>query len=87
MCKPAFCLLDYETPVFLLCTSFEFMKNKRRQVSVGSLRFSDPGMLQPLHSHTAPLGKHFKIDGNGARVFMGHFLCGVETLKRFVDIH
>jgi len=28
-----------------------------------------------------------KIDANGARAFMWHFLCGVETVKRFVDVH
>jgi len=28
-----------------------------------------------------------KIDANGARAFMGHFLCGVETVKRSVNVH
>jgi len=30
------------------------------------------------NSYTAPLEKDSKIDENGARAFMGHFLCGVE---------
>jgi len=38
------------------------------------------------NSYTAPLEKDFKIDANGARAFMGNFLCGVETVKRFVNI-
>jgi len=38
------------------------------------------------NSYTAALEKAFKIDANGARAFMGHFLCGVETIKRFVKI-
>ena len=38
------------------------------------------------NSYTAPLEKDFKIDANGAHAFMGHFLCGVETVKRFVNI-
>jgi len=33
------------------------------------------------------LKKNFKIDANGARAFMGNFLCGVETRKRFVNVH
>jgi len=37
-------------------------------------------------SYTAPLEKDFKIDAKGARAFMGHFLCDVETVKRFVNI-
>jgi len=28
-----------------------------------------------------------KIDANEARAFVGHFLCGVETVKRFVNVH
>jgi len=36
---------------------------------------------------TAPLEKDFKIDANGARAFVGNFLCGVETGKRFVNVH
>jgi len=41
------------------------------------------------NSYTAPLEKDFKIDAIGARAFMGHILCGVETVKRFanVDFH
>jgi len=39
-------LLDFQTPVFLFCVSLEFMKNKRRQVRVGLLRLSDPGILK-----------------------------------------
>jgi len=35
------------------------------------------------NSYTAPFEKDFKIDANGGRAFMGHFLCGVETVKRF----
>ena len=31
------------------------------------------------NSYTAPLEKDFKIDANGARTFMGHFLCGVDS--------
>ena len=38
------------------------------------------------NSYTVPFEKDFKIDANGARAFMGHFLCGVETVKRFVNI-
>jgi len=38
-------------------------------------------------SYTAPLEKDLKIDANGARAFMGHCLCGVETVKRFVNDH
>jgi len=38
------------------------------------------------NSYTAPLEKYFKLDENGARAFMGHFLCGVETVKSFVNI-
>jgi len=26
------------------------------------------------------------MDANGARAFVGHFLCGVETVKRFVNV-
>ena len=26
------------------------------------------------------------MDANGARSFIGHFLCGVETVKRFVNV-
>jgi len=37
--------------------------------------------------YTAPLEKDFRIEANGARASMGHFLCGVETLKRFVKIY
>jgi len=38
------------------------------------------------------LEKDFKIDANGARAFKGFFLkklflCGVETVKRFVNVH
>jgi len=29
--------------------------------------------------YTVLLQKDFKVDANGARAFMGHFLCGVET--------
>ena len=38
------------------------------------------------NSYTALL-EDLKIDANEARSFMGHFLCGVETVKRFVNIH
>jgi len=38
------------------------------------------------NSYTVPLEKDLKIDANGVRAFMGHFLCGVETAKRFVNI-
>jgi len=38
------------------------------------------------HSYTAPLEKDFNIDANRARAFMGHFHCGVETVKRFVNV-
>ena len=47
-------------------------------------------MLQstPLwQARTDPPEKDFKIDANGARAFMGHFPCGVETAKRFVNVH
>jgi len=37
------------------------------------------------NSYTAPLEKDFKIDANRAHAFIGHFLCGVETVKRFVN--
>jgi len=39
------------------------------------------------NSYTVSLEKDFKIDANGARAFMGHFLCSVETVKRFVNVH
>ena len=39
------------------------------------------------NSYTAPLEKDFKIDANGACAYMGHFLCGVKTAKRFVNVH
>ena len=39
------------------------------------------------NSYTAALEKDFQIDANGARAFMRHFLCGVETVKRFVNVH
>jgi len=38
-------------------------------------------------TRTQLLEKDFKIEANGARTFMGHFLCGVETVKRFVNVH
>jgi len=38
------------------------------------------------NSYTAPLEKDLKIDANGTRAFMGHFLCGTETVKRFVNV-
>jgi len=38
------------------------------------------------NSYAAPLEKDSKIDANGARAFMGHCLCGVETVKRYVNI-
>jgi len=31
--------------------------------------------------YIAPLENDFKIDVNGVRASMGHFLCGVETVK------
>jgi len=31
------------------------------------------------NSYTTPYKKDFKIDANGARAFMGHFLCGVDS--------
>jgi len=37
------------------------------------------------NSYTAP-HKDFKIDANGARAFIGHFLC-VEIVKGFVNVH
>jgi len=39
------------------------------------------------NSYTAPLENDFEIDANGARAFMVHFLCGVEAVKRFVNVH
>jgi len=39
------------------------------------------------YSLQAPLEKDFKIDANGARAFTGNFLRGVETAKRFVNVH
>ena len=39
------------------------------------------------HLYIPQLKKDFKIDANGERTFMGHFLCDVETVKRFVNIH
>ena len=39
------------------------------------------------NSYTAPLEKVFKIDANGASAFMGHVLCGVETVKHFVNVY
>jgi len=36
--------------------------------------------------NTASL-KDFKIDAIGARAFMGNFRCGVETGKRFMNVH
>jgi len=39
------------------------------------------------NSYTTPLEKDFKIDANGARAFMGHFLCVVEAVKRFAKVH
>jgi len=38
-------------------------------------------------TRTQLLEKDFKIDANGARAFIGHFLFGVETVKRFVNVH
>ena len=35
------------------------------------------------NSYTGPFEKDIKIHANGRRAFMGHFLCGVETVKRF----
>ena len=37
-------------------------------------------------AYIAPFEKDFKIDANRAHAFMGHFLRGVETVKRFVNI-
>jgi len=37
------------------------------------------------HSYTAPLEKDFRMDANGARVFIGHFLCGGETVMGFMN--
>jgi len=39
------------------------------------------------NSYTALLEKDFKIDANGARAFIGHFLCGAETVRRFPKVH
>ena len=37
-------------------------------------------------AYTAPLEKDFKRDANRAHAFIGHFLCGIVTVKRFVTI-
>jgi len=58
-------------------------------ITGGPLRAEGPGQLPPLPPLNPGLTPPDAIskNANGARAFMGNFLCGLERVKRFVKVH
>ena len=79
MREPQTCLLIVQVHFRLSCVNMrqfsKICKDDRKYTFVAN-----------SYTYTAPLEKDFEIDANRARAFTGHCLCGVETVKRFVNI-
>jgi len=85
MKEPQTYLLIVQVHFTLICVRFTVITTLMRQFSKSCNRWQKVHLCGKLVRPTAPLEKDSKTDANGARAFMGNFLCGVETGKRFVN--